>query len=158
MNFWNKITCFGALTLLLIGLSGCRSYTESTPSKTFEGDPAANYQRVFKEPVPPDVTVINSVVVGYSWRPGVVTTDDFEFELIVPSSWPARWQKTFHLKPGGADDAERRKNNPIRPWYAPKPIASYETYRDMTSVGYVHMLVDKTAEADGRLRVFISKH
>jgi hypothetical protein len=45
-----------------------------------------------------------------------------------------------------------------RPWYAPKPLDQYELYRDLTSVGYVHMLVQKETEPDGRQRVFVSKH
>lgn len=69
---------------VLVFLGGCRSYTQNTPREYFEGDNAANYQRVFGEFVPPDVTVVNSVVVGHAWRPGVVTTDDFAFELIAP--------------------------------------------------------------------------
>ncbi|HEX7860449.1 MAG TPA: hypothetical protein VF773_09000 [Verrucomicrobiae bacterium] len=71
-----------ALTLfiLVVVFAGCRSYTASTPSQVDEGDHSANYTRVFHEPVPYDVTVVNSVVVTYSFRPGVVTTDDFEFE------------------------------------------------------------------------------
>jgi hypothetical protein len=31
-------------------------------------------------------------------------------------------------------------------------------YRDLSSVGYLHMLVQKEPESDGRRRVFISKH
>jgi hypothetical protein len=151
MRFWTFLT-------LCAVLSGCRSYTESTPRLIFESDLPANYERVFKEKVPKDVTVVNSVVVGYASRLGVVTTDDFEFELVVPSLWLARWQEKFHLRSGGFTDVERRKSRPIKPWYAPKVIADYSTYRDATSVGYVHMLVDKNAETDGRSRVFISKH
>ncbi len=146
------------LFALMITLSGCRSYTESTPRQYLEGDHASNYRRVFKEEVPRDVTVLNSVVVAYAWRPGVVTTDDFEFELLVPASWLASRQKSLRLQEQFTADIEARKNRPMRSWYAPKPFTSYEPYRDLSSVGYVHMLVDKRVESDGRSHVFFSKH
>lgn len=71
--------------------AGCRSYVETTPRRTLEGDDDANYSKVFGELRPADVTVINSVIVAYTTRPGVVTTDDFEFELLVPPGWMNRW-------------------------------------------------------------------
>jgi hypothetical protein len=52
--------------------------------------------------------------------------------------------------------ASRREQ--ARSWYAPKALEHYDLYRDATSVGYAHMLVQKEAEPDGRQRVFISKH
>jgi hypothetical protein len=67
-------------------------------------------------------------------------------------------EKQFHLRQGPALDVEQRKNRPIRSWYAPKSIAEYDSYRDLTSIGYFHMLVEKTAEPDGRFRAFVSKH
>lgn len=155
---------YPALSLLILSaavLAGCRSYVESTPSKVLEGDDPANYVRVFREPLPADVTVVNSAIVTYSFRPGVVTTDDFEFELIVPREWIAKVTKRFYL--GKSDGAfiqreldSRRKD--ARPWYAPNSLDQYDLYRDATSVGYVHMLVQKEGETDGRQKVFISKH
>ena len=147
--------------MVAAALAGCRSYVESTPSKVLEGDDPANYTRVFREPLPSDVTVVNSAVVTYAVRPGVVTTDDFEFELLVPRPWIQKATKRFYL---GKSEGEfiqkelgsRRKN--ARPWYAPKPLEQYDLYRDASSVGYVHMLVQKEGEVDGRQRVFISKH
>jgi hypothetical protein len=146
------------LAILLVLFTGCRSYTQSTPREYFEGDNASNYRRVFKEEKPKDVTVVNSVVVGYQWRPGVVTTDDFEFEMIVPSEWVNRWKRQLALQDSYVGDIQQRKDNPIRSWYAPKDLKDYQIYRDQTSIGYVHMLVDKVQDPDGRFRVFYSKH
>lgn len=148
--------------LLLLGLTlslcSCRGYTDATPRQVFEDNHLLNYRRIFKEEVPKTVTVVNSVVVGYAWRPGVVTTDDFELEMIAPASVLARWKKVFFLQTGGSSDVEERMKRPIRSWYAPGNISEYEAYRDATSVGYVHMLVRKSPESDGRFQVFISKH
>jgi hypothetical protein len=154
---------YRALSLLILAatVAGCMSYVESTPSKVLEGDDPANYARVFREPLPTGATVVNSAVVTYSFRPGVVTTDDFEFELLVSPLWIQKATKRFYL---GKSEGEfiqsqvdaRRKD--ARPWYAPKPLDQYDLYRDATSVGYVHMLVQKEGESDGRQRVFISKH
>ena len=154
---------YRALSLLMLasGLAGCRSYVESTPSKLLEGDHPANYARVFREPVPSDVTVVNSAVVTYSFRPGVVTTDDFEFELLVPHQWIQKKAKRFYLRKRDGEFIQREigsRREQARPWYAPKPLDQYDLYRDATSVGYVHMLVQKEGEADGRQRMFISKH
>ncbi|HYG34385.1 MAG TPA: hypothetical protein VEC99_06350 [Clostridia bacterium] len=152
-----------ALSLLMLAalLTGCRSYVESTPFKVLEGDNLGNYARVFREPVPPDVTIVNSVIVTYPSRPGVVTTDDFEFELLVPSEWIRKTTKRFYLGKSDGEFTQRelglRRQN-ARSWYAPKPLGQYDLYRDATSVGYVHMLVEKEGETDGRQRVFISKH
>jgi hypothetical protein len=142
----------------LLVIAGCQSYTESTPHEVFEGDNAANFKRVFGQAVPVDVTVMNSIVVGYAWRPGVITSDDYEFEVLASPRQITKWVKKFYLLKGSRIGLEKRKSSPIRPWYAPKPLTDYETYCDATSVGYVHMLVDRTAEPDGRLRVFFSKH
>jgi len=154
---------YRALTLLMFAaaLGGCRFYVESTPSKLVEDDHPANYARVFRGPIPPDVTVVNSAVVTYSFRPGVVTTDDFEFELLVPRWWIEKQAKRFYLSKGNDDFIRREiasRREQARPWYAPKALDEYDLYRDATSVGYVHMLVQKEVEGDGRQRVFISKH
>jgi hypothetical protein len=151
---------FGTLSLALV--AGCQS-TESIPREV-HGDAAWNYQRVFREPTPGDVTVVNSVVVTYADRWFAVTTDDYEFELLVPQHRIERFVERFYLRrwdasPGSFFDKQiqwRKQNG--NAWYAPKALDQYETYRDSTSVGYNHMLVDKIAESDGRRRVFISKH
>jgi len=152
-----------ALSLLMPATAfvGCRSYVESTPSKVLEGDNPENYARVFREPVSSDVTVVNSVVVTYSFRPGVVTTEDFEFELLVPRQWIQKLAERFYLGKSDGESIQREiasRREQARPWYAPKPLDQYDLYRDATSVGYIHMLVQKEGEADGRQRVFISKH
>ena len=152
-----------ALSLLMLatGLAGCRCYVESTPSRLLEGDHPANYARVFREPVPSGVTVVNSAVVVYSFRPGVVTTDDFEFELVVPREWIRKATKRFYLGKSDGEFIQKEivsRQEQARSWYAPKPLDQYDLYRDATSVGYVHMLVQKEGESGGRQRVFISKH
>jgi hypothetical protein len=149
------------LLFLAAAFAGCSSYVESTPSKVLEGDDPANYARVFREPLPFGVTVVNSTVVTYSFRPGVVTTDDFEFELLVSPLWIQKAIKRFYLRKGEGEfireEIDSRRKD-ARPWYAPKPLEQYDFYRDVTSVGYVHMLVQREGESDGRHRVFISKH
>ena len=157
-----KHRVYRALSLLMLatGLAGCRSYVESTPSRLLEGDHPANYARVFREPVPSGVTVVNSAVVIYSFRPGVVTTDDFEFELVVPRVG-TEGNQTFLFGESEGEFIQKEivsRQEQARSWYAPKPLDQYDLYRDATSVGYVHMLVQKEGETDGRQRVFISKH
>jgi hypothetical protein len=150
------LACALIALALAVGLfTGCQRYVEATPRQVLEGDDRANYRRVFGREPGPDVLVVHSVVVAYSWRPGVVTSDDFEFELVVPDSWISDWKKSLFPS---TFDLGYRKEHPIRTWYAPKPLAEYECYRDRTSVGYLHMLVDKAREPDGRRRVFFSKH
>jgi len=128
-----------ALGLLLLALAtGCRHYAAATPRQTFEGDDVANYCRVFEEEPGKDVTVVDSVVIGYSYRPGVVTSDDWEFKLVVPESWIAAATERFFLRPDYLGDTARRAQNPIREWYRPDPDSSYKAYRDPSSVGYVH--------------------
>lgn len=150
-----------ACLALVVALTGCRAYVESTPRQVSEDDHPANYSRIFREPVPGDVTVVNSMVVTYSFRPGVVTTDDFEFELIAPQTWIRDAVERFYLRMDNDEftlkrvDARRAR---ARPWYGPGALDRYDLYRDLTSVGYVHMLVRKDAEPDGRRRIFISKH
>lgn len=150
------LLCF--FSSIQLALVGCHNYANSTPSKVLEGDNSANYGRIFRKPLPADVTVLNSAVVVYAWRPGVVTTADFEFELLVAPERIHLYTKEFYLHPSkdGQEFAARQAVR-LRPWYAPKPIAAYELYRDMTSVGYVHMLIDRERSGE-RLHVFISKH
>jgi hypothetical protein len=144
---------YRALSLLILSIAfvGCRSYVQSTPSQVLEGDDPANYKRVFREPLPADVTVVNSTVVTYALRPGVVTTDDFEFELLVPPLWIQKAVKRFYLGKSKGEFIERElgsRRKDARSWYAPKPLDQYDLYRDASSVGYVHMLVQQDAEAD----------
>jgi hypothetical protein len=153
---------FTRVALLLFALAGawltgCRSYTDSTPRTIHEGDSQANYRRVFGTAPQWPVKVVNSVVVTYARRPAVVTTDDFEFELLVPPAWVEERVKRWHLMESTLH-VDRRQQQPIRSWYAPKDLASYRSYRDRTSVGYVHLLVERELETDGRVRVFVSKH
>ena len=138
--------------------TGCRHYAASTPRQAFEGDGAANYRRVFEEEPGKDVTVVHSVVIVYSYRPGVVTSDDWEFKLVAPESWISTTTERFHLRPDTLGDVARRAENPIREWYRPDPDSSYYVYRDASSAGYVHMLVNTSPEEDGRFEVLLSKH
>src|SRR5438874_2319758 len=112
------------LTTLLCCLSlfnGCQHYADSTPRRYLEADHDANYRRVFRSPVPEDVTIVNSVVITYAWRPGVVTTDDFEFELLVPEDWIKQRCKKWYLYKQTGEFAKReleyRKQHSIRSWY-----------------------------------------
>jgi len=142
-------------------LSGCHSYVDSTHARVLEEGPAAQYARVFGEPAPSDVGIVNAFVVAYGVRPGVVTTDDFEFELLVPDVWIQRAAKRFYLQRYEGEAALKEqgaRREHARPWYAPNSLDDYDLYRDLSSVGYVHMLVQRQAEPDGRRRVFISKH
>lgn len=142
--------------MVAAALCGCRSYETAGLA---DGRHEANYARVFREPVPPDVTVLNSRVV--SFRPGAATADDFEFELLVPGPWIARTAKAFYLRAGQGEHLQNEMNlrrSPARPWYAPKPLEQYDLYRELATVRSVHMLVQKGAEPDGRQRVFLSKH
>jgi hypothetical protein len=167
------------VSLLIVG---CRSYAQNTPRTVLEGDDAANYRRVFGEPPFADVDILNSVVVSYSWRPGVVTTDDWEFEVLAPRAWIDRQVESLSLSRAEGSPSEdemladvearrplrvgyhwwavlARKRRPIRAWYAPKPLAAYEVYYlGATSIPYVHMLIERDATSDGRHRVFLSKH
>ena len=142
--------------LAAAALSGCRTYDTGGLAG---GQHESNYARVFREPLPPDVTVLNSRVV--SFRPGAAAADDFEFELLVPRAWIAKTARGFYLRPGHGEHLQNEMNlrrSPARPWYAPKPLDEYDLYRDMANVRSVHLLVQKAAEPDGRQRAFVSKH
>lgn len=172
------------MALLVVPLVlGCQSYADRTPRTFLEGDNAGNYERVFAEEPSPDIEIVNSVVVDYAWRLGVVTTDDWEFEILAPRAWIDRHLESLHLR--GAETSPSvdailaevesgkpipmriyhwrmlydRKLHPIRSWYVPNDLRTYDAYYlSATSVPYVHMLVEPEAGADGRHRVFISKH
>ncbi len=157
------------LLLFLSSSTGCRAYVNSTPRKILEGDNDANFQRVFGVKLAPDVTVVNSVVSAYESRLGVVTTDDFEFELLVSPEWIENWIEgsaarssssgviSLALREGDPKQFAWRQKKRARAWYVPKSIESYSLYTDCTSVGYLHVLVDREPVGD-RLRVFVSKH
>ncbi|MCR9092724.1 MAG: hypothetical protein NXI30_00770 [bacterium] len=149
-----------ALFLLAV-LGGCQQYANSTPATVLESDDAANYQRIFREAVPPGVDVVHSVVVTYGFRIGIVTTDDWAFEIVAPRSWVERQKEKLRLGPaaGSIGAVEARKAEPIRPWYAPRSLSNYDAFViTTTSVPYVHLLSERSAQSDGRVRVFVSKH
>lgn len=164
MNRISKALILIVILSSLAMIEGCRSYAESTPMEFLEGNNVENYERVFDFKVPDDVNVINSVVVAYPWRLGVVTTDDWEFEIIAPKLWIDDLITRMHLRKSDGDQVnsdciQRRKQKPIRAWYAPNSISSYDLYYlYLTSIPYVHLLVEKKALNDGRYRLFISKH
>src|SRR5438128_1922321 len=101
--------CLVSLLVFTFGaaLVGCRSYVQSTPARYWEEDNPGNYKRVFHEDVPADVSIGNSVVVTYTPRPGVVTSGDFEFEVVVPSEWIEKAAKRFYLWEGDSDFIQR---------------------------------------------------
>lgn len=143
------------LTVLLMALAtSCGSVTP-----TYHYDAGENYGRIFGERVPRGVDVVNSILATYPFRVGVVTTPDWEIELLAPKSWIEDTTKDMHLAPGGERSIELRKAQGVSPWYAPLPTDSYDCfYLAATSIPYVQMLVLKESEEDGRHRVFLSKH
>lgn len=77
------LSVFVLATARLLGACS-QAYVDSTPMQLHEGDGAANYQRVFDTPPPAEVRVLHSVVATYEFRLGVVSSADFEFELLAP--------------------------------------------------------------------------
>lgn len=164
-----SIAGFGLWLTMVVGLvvfvSRCDQRAAETPREYLESDHAANFERIFDKPVPEDVSIVNSLVVAYEWRLGVVTTDDFEMELLAPREWIDATRTKLHLSrverdlPQGPFSVSGRKQDPFRSWYAPRPLEDYDAYwLRTTSIPYVHMLVQRDPEPDGRLRVFVSKH
>jgi hypothetical protein len=142
-------------------LAGCQQYANSTPATVLESDDVANYERIFREALPRDVDVVHSAVVTYGFRIGVVTTDDWAFEVVAPRSWVERQRAKWRLGPAGSAMAavEARQADPVRRWYAPKPLSAYDAFVvQATSVPYVHLLVERSPLPDGRVRAFMSKH
>ncbi|MBI9015783.1 MAG: hypothetical protein JEZ07_00845 [Phycisphaerae bacterium] len=131
-----------------------------------EGNNQENYKKIFKEEVPENVMVVNSVYCSYSgYRIGVVTTPDWEIELIAPQKWIDITIDDMHLRNVNDgwerfdDIIKRRVENRWRGWYVPKDInCYYRYYLYPTSIPYVHMLIDKEIVENGRYRVFMSKH
>lgn len=143
--------------LLLLICSGCGQ------DRVHEGDLAAIYSRVFGELPADNIEVVNGILYEYRWRLGTVTTDDWEMEVVASREWIDRQIESMYLRPVDEDsvllrEIKERSENRYRPWYAPEPLEHYDVYRDITSVGYVHMLVERKAQPDGRHRVFLSKH
>ena len=145
-------------------LSGCRSSVQPVTRDYFEGDHVSNYRRIFELSPPEDVDVVNSLVIAYGAAPGVMTRDDWAFELVVPAEWIDKTARLMHLAraeevTAAVDAINYRKEHPLRPWYAPSPITEYELYYlTLTSHPHIQMLVDAQPEPDGRRKVFISKH
>jgi len=151
---------FAVLSCCLF-LAGCQLKT------TIRDDqPQAAYRSIFDEDVPSGTTVVNSVHATYSGGSiGTNTTADWEIELLTSDAWIAAKAKKMGLrKIASADSGMRsiiadRIKNRARAWYVPKDLNEYECYYlYLTSIPYVHMLVDRTVEPDGRRRVFLSKH
>jgi len=145
-----------------LAAGGCRSYVDSTPRRVLDSDPRASYERIFGQGVPRDVDIVHAVVVDYSWRPGVVTTDDWAIELIAPRSWIDEQLRELRLSSAdpdwGFEDLEQGGESGLPDWYAPPPLDGYERYAlSLTSIPYVHMLVAKAPEPDSRHRVFAWK-
>ena len=147
-----------------IFLPGCRSGVQPVSRDFLEGDDISNYRRIFELPPPEDVDVLNSIVIAHDSAPGVMTRDDWAFELIVPPEWIQKTARHLHL--ARAEEVNSavtaindRKQQPLRPWYAPRPISEYQLYYlTLTPVPYIQMMVDAQPEPDGRRHVFISKH
>jgi hypothetical protein len=144
-------------------LLGCCSTDAPVARDYLEDDPVSNYRRVFGISPPEEIDVVNSVVVAYEARPGLYSRDDWAFELVAPDAWIARTARNLHLAPAESVNKavvsiNERKEQSLRPWYAPKPITEYELYYLLpTDTPHIHMLVDAEPEPDGRHRVFISK-
>jgi hypothetical protein len=157
-----KMSFLLLLLLCLIAFSSCGPVTPVI----HEGNNQENYKGIFNEDVPPDVEVINSLYVTYdpSFRPMVITTPDFEIELVATKQWIEKKVKKFWLRKFPDTDpsvklvVERRVKERGREWYVPKDISQYEIYVDASSATYLQMLVDKTTIGENRYRVFMSKH
>jgi len=151
--------------LVILTMVGCGPVT----STIHEGDNASNYRAIFKEDVPSNVEVLNCIFVTYQTnRIAVVTTPDWEIELIAPKTWIDKIAEKRHLAPiekyphsveYHLSDIKNRIDHRGREWYVPKDISAYDCYfNEYTSIVYVHMLVDKIPMNDNRYHVFLSKH
>ena len=161
MNLGYRPVYLLALVLLASCIAGCFSGTSTTAPQLIEGDNSANYEREFREQVPADVTLVNSVVGVRPQDYGVKPPDDFEFELIVPEAWIQSRIASLSLAQRNDDHTieqiTARKANAL-PWYAPDSLDHYDLYIDTTGAEYIHMLVTKEAQPDGRRHLFISGH
>ncbi len=157
-----KIILKENLLLFCIFLVGCGT----VKPVIYEGNNQENYKNIFSEQLPLDIEVVNSVYVTYSgFNIGVVTTPDWEIELIVPKSWIDGKMKKMSLRKAddknniGISSIKDRIKNRGREWYVPKDISKYDCYYlYLTSIPYVHMLVDKTPIGKDQFKVFLSKH
>ena len=158
--------CRVGITAACVGLAlmGCRSYEGPTSRDYLEDDHVSNYRRIFELSPPEEVDVVNSVVIAHGAGRDTITRDDWEFELVVPREWIEKTARHMNLARGeevthAVSAINERKEQPIRPWYAPRPITEYELYYfTLTPVPYIQMLVEAQPQPDGRWRVFISKH
>ena len=111
------------------------------------------------------VEVVTSVVYEYT-SDSVLgpPTHDWEIEVLAPRAWIDEQVDQFQL--AGPNESWSWGNGDFpelwggtRDWYAPLPLESYEGFvLILTSIPYIHMLVQKDAESDGRFRVYVSKH
>ena len=95
---------------------------------------------------------------------GETTLPDFEIELIAPEQWILEKSEKLHLKKVEDENSypyeifSTRKER-ANDWYAPKDISKYDLYYlYITSIPYIHMLVDKEQVGEDQHRVFVSKH
>ncbi len=156
-----KVLLSNLLLICFVSLCGCGPVRPVF----HEEDNRANYKSIFHEDVPADVEVVNSVYVTYhpSFRLMVVTTPDYEIELIASKQWIDKKAKKLWLNEASNEGmvrllAEGRIKNRGREWFVPKDVSEYQIYIDRTSSMYAQMLVDKTAVGVDRYRVFLSKH
>jgi hypothetical protein len=151
------MTRVSMLIAVIGGLAACAHYEAPTPRAYLEANPE-NYRRLFGTAIPADVTVVNSVIVEYADRSGVVTHLDYELELLVPTSWVDLEVDRFLHRDQMREEVVERLSLAIRPWFVPRPIEAFWAYRDPSSRGWVHMFVGKEPTPDGRWHVFLSKH
>lgn len=149
------------LLILLIIVAGCGTVTPVF----HKGNNAENYQKIFGEPMPANVQVVNSIYITYSgFNVGFVTTPDWEIELIADRKWIKDKAEKLNLRnvknPQSSEFSSiKTRLKSTSKWYAPKPISNYDCYYLYpTSVPYVHMLVDKTPVRKDSYKVFLSKH
>lgn len=117
------------------------------------------YRDIFLKEKPDDVEVVHSFLVSYTPRLEVVITADYEIELIAPADWIQEACKKLHLRKVLDTDSYIRKEERANDWYVPKDISSYDLYYlYLTSMPYIHMLVDTEPIQENRHRIFISKH
>ncbi len=149
--------CF---VLALVLLTGCQGLRHESTRYFFEGDDAANYRLIFDREIPPGMIIANSIVVSYESESSGRFPDDFEFEFLAPEARVRELEELFGLRRWDPECSfvEHRLSSVLRDWYSPDPLSQFDVYRDITSVGYVHMQVRKKPDVDGRYRVFLSKH
>ena len=146
--------------LMIAGLflDGCVSYE---PVFHEDGD-WANYEKIFGTKLPSGIKVLNSCYVTYSGFNTV--TPDWEIELVANKEWIDDKVNKFDLKLCTEKNSYVYKSiakrcQKSKKWYAPKEISNYDCYYlYITSIPYVHMLVEKIPLKNNEFRVFMSKH